>query len=220
MTRQARTYAGVVMAILGVGLVAPWALMKTKGDIGMSQMQQSVPQDGEPFLFGRWTPNPKGPDPLVPRVDRSTIGAYADLMGWDEFGIGRMQAGRLVSLEEWTRTRTEVDPATMVDGTPIAILPLRPGEMRLFMQAAPGVWTEVSADQTAGESHFIRLRTVPDLRTAALVPVAEEIHQSLARRSSYHYAPDGRLTAITREDRDNGFAPRRITIGPNGNPLD
>jgi hypothetical protein len=220
MIRPMRAHVGLLMAVLGIGLVAPWVLMKTKGDIGMSQMQQSVPQDGEPFMFGRWTPNPKGPNPLVPRVDRSTIGAYADLMGWDEFGIGRMQSGRLVSLEEWTRARTEVDPGVMVAGAPIESLPVQPGAMRLFMQAAPGVWNEVSADQTAGESLFIRLRTVPDLRTDAQVPVAEEIRQSLVRRNVYHYAADGRLIAITREERDSSFAPRRITIGPDGAPLD
>jgi hypothetical protein len=171
-------------------------------------------------MFGRWTPDPKGANPLVPRVDRSTIGAYGDLMGWDQFGIGRFEAGRLVALEAWARVREDADPGLMVGDVPVASLPVPPGGMRFFMQTEAGVWAEVAAEATAGESRFIRLRMVPDLGVDRQVPVAEEIRQYVTRRSTYHYGPEGRLVAITRAEEATSFAPRRISIGQDGSPLD
>jgi hypothetical protein len=204
-------------AIIAVGLVAALCLFGVRG---LWVTGPAAVEAGQPVMFGRWTPDPKGANPLVPRVDRSTIGAYGDLAGWDQFGIGQFAAGRLVSLEEWVRDRVEADPGLMVGDVPVASLPVPPGGMRFFMQTDPGVWAEVAAEATAGESLFIRLRMVPDLRAGGQGPVAEEIRQYVTRRSTYHYGPDGRLVAITRAEEATGFAPRRISIGPDGGPVD
>jgi hypothetical protein len=202
--RGAIIAAGLIAALCLIGMRGPWLT------------GSAAVEAGQPVMFGRWTPDPKGANPLVPRVDRSTIGAYGDLMGWDQFGIGRFDAGRLVSLEEWVRDRVEADPGLMVGDVLVASLPVPPGGMRFFMQTAPGVWAEVAAEATAGESLFIRLRMVRDLRVDRQVPVAEEIRQYVMRRSTYHYAPDGRLTAVTRAERDTDFTPQRISIGADG----
>lgn len=119
-------------AIIAVGLTAALILPGARGSAATT-----IAADNQPVLFGRWTPDPKGANPMVPRVDRSTIGAYGDLMAWDQFGIGRFDAGRLVALEEWRHDRVEADPSVMVADVLVASLPVRPGGMRFFMQTAP-----------------------------------------------------------------------------------
>ncbi|WP_146037976.1 hypothetical protein [Tabrizicola aquatica] len=189
------------------------ASSEEKGII-LAEPERAQLRDGEAYLFGRWMPAPKGPNPLVPRIDLGTVGAYEALGSWNEFASGRLQSGQLVYLEEWRRDRTIMDLETSIGGQPLSSFARQGNELRFFMRNAEDVWQEVAIGQTTGESRYIRLRMTRDLRSDNMVPVAELVDQYLWRKSDYRYHPDGRLASITVRERETGFEARIQTVGP------
>lgn len=212
MTRVTTLAVALILAVIGPAL---WA--QKKGTTKMAQSQTAAAS--ERVFVERWFPNPKGPNPFVPRLDTSSIGPYDSLAQAHGFGIAEMAGGRLAVLEEWARDREGVSLDTAVAGGTLADMPL---ELRgrdaeavtplFFMMDAGEGWRQVDHAETQGETTYVRLRAAKDLTSDALLPIAERITQYHARTFEYYYNTDGTLAEIVTRDRADNFEPKRQVI--------
>ncbi len=181
----------------------------------------SQDQAGAKFYFGRTIIDIKAADSAVPRVDGDTVVPYADLALADEFYLGAKNAhGQLVYLETWARhPEGEVGLDTMVDGRPLSEYridqtgPAVSSQVPRFFMLSGSQWQEVSAQETEGETRFLRLRLLPAFAGSPVEPFAEILTQRLERKTYYSYDASGTLLDITVQERSTGFQSEKVPFG-------
>ena len=169
------------------------------------------------FYFTHWF----GYD-YIPNIEEDSITSYDGLAFENGFYRARRDAeNRLVYLESWSRSFTDVDLSTPVGTETLGTLYLPDvsdildsSRVRTFVQNNTDLeLREIPYAQTEGENQFILLRMLPAIvEGMSPLKLADIVDQYVSEAEEFHYSPDGTLQRIVKYRAENGFEPVEILI--------